>query len=324
MLNLNAGTLITKSFTKTAGATAYLNFNGGTLQSAASSTTFLPALTAVYLNGAFGVNAGGLVMNTAGFDDTIAANLLAPAGNGVATIPVLTSGSGYVGAPHISITGGGGTGATAIANMVDDGTGKSTLRIDSVTITNPGVNYTGTPTLTLTGGGAVTAATFDTVTTSANTSGGLTKQGLGTLTLTGATTYTGATTVSAGTLVMPEVSSSSVLSVADGAALAITGSTGAQLGSGGVGSSLTLGSTPAAGTGTSLTLANFVSRSHPADLHRHLHHQGRRAWAPPSTCVATSPAPASFPLIRSKARSSATASAPWRWSPAAQRHRAFG
>jgi autotransporter-associated beta strand protein len=204
VVNLNAGTLLTNAVNQaqTTG-TSYWNFNGGTLKSSLTTSSFFPTLTntTVYVNGAFGAFTGGAVIDTNGFDDTIGAILLAPVGDGVASIAVATQGSGYIGAPYVSVSGTG-TGATAIANMVDDGTGNGTFKVASITITNPGVNYTGTPTFTLTGGGATTAATAGTITTAPLASGGLTKNGAGILTLSGANTYTGGTTVNVGTLAL--------------------------------------------------------------------------------------------------------------------------
>ncbi len=199
IVDLTAGTLTASAFINVSG-TAFLNFNGGTLQSTASSATFLPALSTVTVNGAFGSNAGGAVIDTNGFNDTISAPLLAPSGDGVTTITVSNSGTGYIGAPYVSITGGTGSGATAIANMVDDGTGKGTFMIGSITITNPG-NYSVDPTtVTISGGGPATAGTLTIGTTAANISGGLTKIGAGTLTTTGVNTYTGTNTLNAGVL----------------------------------------------------------------------------------------------------------------------------
>ena len=110
----------------------------------------------------------------------------------------------------VMITGGSGTvsggsgqgGATAVANMADDGTGHGTYKVASISITNPG-DYTVLPTaVTLTGGGAATLASGLTISTSANVGGGLTKVGGGTLTLSGSNSYFGGTTVESGVLKM--------------------------------------------------------------------------------------------------------------------------
>ena len=72
--------------------------------------------------------------------------------------------------------------------------------LSQINITNPGTGYTSVPTITLAGGGG-SGQTLGTVLTVANTSGGLTKIGLGTLTLSSSgNTYTGITTVQQGTL----------------------------------------------------------------------------------------------------------------------------
>jgi autotransporter-associated beta strand protein len=119
----------------------------------------------------------------------------------VASIALADGGAGYVGEPYVSIAGGGGSGAAAVANMADDGTGNGTYRVVGVTITSPGFGYTNAPSVAfVSGGNGVTAAVADSVTLAPNTSGGLTKAGSGTLTLSAANTYTGTTTVTEGTL----------------------------------------------------------------------------------------------------------------------------
>ena len=76
----------------------------------------------------------------------------------------------------------------------DPGTYRDTFML----IMPPGV-YTADPTsITLIGGGTATPATFGTPVMATNSSGSLTKNGLGTLTLTASNSYTGPTVLSAG------------------------------------------------------------------------------------------------------------------------------
>lgn len=211
-LNLNAGLLITNSLLNynSAGAAtqSYVNFNGGLLRASASASSFLAVtgtggsstLTA-YVNGAFGSFAGGAFIDSNGFNITIPVALRAPTGDGVSTIPVANGGSGYFGAPYVEISGGGGSGATATATVDLDPASPTYGQLLSIMVTNPGVGYTSAPTITLLGGGG-SGAVIGTVTTAANTSGGLTKSGTGTLTLSGASTYTGGTAITGGTLAL--------------------------------------------------------------------------------------------------------------------------
>lgn len=69
-------------------------------------------------------------------------------GSGIVKVSVSTSGASYAAAPVVSFSGGGGTGAAAVALM--GGT-----KVDAVVITNAGTGYTSSPTVTL------TAATTD-------------------------------------------------------------------------------------------------------------------------------------------------------------------
>ena len=202
IVNLCAGSLISAALQNPNGAPAYLNFCGGTLAPSGDSTTFVPAnMAGVYTFGGFGTFAGGAVIDSNGKNITIPAVIRNPAGMGVYAIALANQGSGYIGEPYVAIEGGSGTGATAVANMVDDGTGRGTFRVGSVTVTCPGVSYATTPTVLFRGGGFnIATALVGTVTMSNNVSGGLTKMGSGTLTLSGANTYTGTTTIAAGTL----------------------------------------------------------------------------------------------------------------------------
>ena len=198
ILNLKGGTLLTNAITVANTPTALINFNGGTLKAAIDSAAFVPfnalLTTRVY--------SGGAIIDTNGRNVTIASNLIAPTGDGVSSIAVSSGGSGYIAAPYVEITDGGGTGATAYA-VVDLVPGSPTYgQVTSIHVTNPGVGYSSAPTVTLQGGGATTGATLGAVTTVNNISGGLVKNGLGVLTLTGANTYTGGTTITNGTLAL--------------------------------------------------------------------------------------------------------------------------
>ncbi|OWK40279.1 proprotein convertase P-domain-containing protein [Fimbriiglobus ruber] len=80
-----------------------------------------------------------------GQDETNASLALATAttaGGGVSAIAVASGGSGYKVAPNVTITGGGGTGATAVASFLNGA-------VTAITVTNPGSGYTSTPTVTI-------------------------------------------------------------------------------------------------------------------------------------------------------------------------------
>ena len=96
-----------------------------------------------------GVHAFMAAENAVGFAPKI---LIAPGythqrtSNGILSIAVQTEGSGYTTAPAVTITSGGGTGATAVAVL---GTGANSGKVVSITITNPGKNYATNPTVTI-------------------------------------------------------------------------------------------------------------------------------------------------------------------------------
>ncbi len=207
-VNLLGGTVTANSVGFAGTSTSRLNFNGGTLQAGANNATFMTGLTAAT------IYSGGAIIDDGGNAITIAQPLLAPTGNGVSTIPVATNGAGYLDTPIVTISGGGGVGATAVANVFGG-------HVTGITITSPGTGYTSAPSVTLFGGGYSSAATLGAATLAPNTGGGLTKQNTGTLTLSGANTYTGNTTVNGGTLeiVQPTIPTYATVSVTNGAVL---------------------------------------------------------------------------------------------------------
>ena len=231
--NLNGGTLMTANVHSGSvylgmgvAAPSYLNFHGGVLMPTANSANFIFSTVS---NGDTpnpnGITAAtvwkeGAIVDTNGHSITISTALVAPTGEGVQTIPVSDGGSGYVGTPDILITGDG-VAATAVANMVPDAPGSTTFKIASITITNPGTDFTEIDNVQIAGGDPTTPATLGNAVLAQNdTSGGLTKNGLGTLTLTGSNTYGGGTTVNAGVL---HLGSSGA--VPDNSALTIAGGT---------------------------------------------------------------------------------------------------
>jgi len=184
-----AANQISKSSSRT-GSVAYVNFDGGTFRSRIAGNIFN---TGVNAPDAVNLYDEGATFDTTNLDCAVRSPLLAPAGSGVSSIAVAPRG-GYIGPPMVNIFGGGGTGATAIAQF-DSASGF----VNGITVTCPGFGYTSAPTVTLTGGGtnihnAATAAL------AANVSGGITKLGSGSLTLHATNTYAGVTTVSNGTL----------------------------------------------------------------------------------------------------------------------------
>ena len=208
-LRTNAGGIISGAGTGSSGNLVLANFNGGTIITNAASSSLINILSTganTATSGAY-IYGGGLTVDTNGLNSTINGALRAPTAEGVSSIAVATEGSGYLSAPMIKISGGSGVGATAIANMVDDGSGNGTFKIGSITITSPGTGYLNADTLTLAFADNAslytTQATFGAVAfNGGNTSGVLTKAGAGTLTLSGANTYTGGTTVNVGTLAL--------------------------------------------------------------------------------------------------------------------------
>ena len=228
ILNLNGGTLATKQVLNggntNAGSTWLLNFNGGTLRAYSGASA---AFMTIAGNSSAYVYSGGGTIDNNGQAITIGQSLLAPSGSGVSTN---TSGlsfgganSGYIDTPVVLVTGGSGSGATAVATVTGG-------QVTGIQITNPGTGYIGSPTFTLYGGGG-SATVNGTVPLAANGappgSGGLTFVGTGTTTLSGTNTYTGPTVVTAGTLLatqtasLPNYGAAGLLAVASSATLEV-------------------------------------------------------------------------------------------------------
>lgn len=193
-VNLNGGTLTANQITRAVrqNSIALVNFNGGTFMARTAGNLFGTGSSAP---DAVNVFRGGATFDTTNLACVIPVGLLAPTGSGVSSISLSPRG-GYVGPPFVTIAGGGGTGATAIAQF-DSASGF----VNGVAVTCPGFGYTTAPTVSLSGGGTnihnVALASL-----SSNVSGGLTKLGSGTLALTATNTYAGTTTISNGTLML--------------------------------------------------------------------------------------------------------------------------
>jgi autotransporter-associated beta strand protein len=204
--NLCGGTLQTAQIsqgTRSASdypGVAYFNFHGGTL--AYNGTTSQSDFISLRANLASTVDIyEGATINSGTQSVTVSQPLLAPTGNGVASIDISglsNPNQTYVVPPWVYISGGGGSGATAVATL-----DPVTHTVNGILVTNPGSGYTSTPTVQLIRTyDAIQTASAAKITMRANSvySGGLTKIGAGSLSLTAASTYTGPTTIDAGTL----------------------------------------------------------------------------------------------------------------------------
>lgn len=211
---LSVGTAIVSGVNPTGANNAYLNFAGGTLKTTTGITNWVPASTTgiTYTSTFFGAIdnsavsgapsfTGGLVFDSGGFNSSFNQPFTAATGVGVTQSDMtVVGGTGYIGAPAVVFSSAGlvagGTPAAGYA-LISGGA------VTGIVITSPGTYVSGTtPTLTLTGGGGTGASVTLGSLTTANTSGGLTKIGAGTLTLSAANTYTGGTTVTGGTLAL--------------------------------------------------------------------------------------------------------------------------
>ncbi len=109
---------------------------------------------------------------------------------GVTSVTLTDPGTGYTTAPTVTLSGGGGTGATATAVMASHSTMDG--HVSSITVDAPGTAYTTPPTVTLSGGGGHGATAVPTMTAVTTVTGWVNS-----LTLTsGGSGYTSVPTVS--------------------------------------------------------------------------------------------------------------------------------
>ncbi len=178
---------------------------------------------------------------------------------GLASIAVTNAGSSYQTAPAVTFAGGGGTGATATATVVNGVVTQITLNnrgsgytsaptvtlaastgISSVTVTNAGTGYQTAPAVTFAGGGGTGAAATATVANGVVTGISLTNYGTG---------YTSNPTV---TLALPGIAS---VTVTNGGTNYVTAPTITFAGGGGTGAAATANVTN--GVVTGITMTNY-------------------------------------------------------------------
>ena len=198
MLNLNAGVMQAPAVARHGsypGSSACVNFNGGTFKAAKDNTYFTSGI-------AIKVGPGGGTFDTDGHDATIDENIEALSGNGVADILWTSYATNTFPVPPAIRIDGDGIGATAVA-LYD----VATKKVTGLRITSPGSGYTWATAKIWYGSSSLDFQhktrfewTADCVLAANDATGGFTKAGAGTLTLSGSNTYTGDTVVAEGTL----------------------------------------------------------------------------------------------------------------------------
>ena len=208
VLNLNGGGVlecgalsVNASFFDTDRETvvALLNFDGGTFRAAGNNRLFPTA--AAYHADAVTLYAGGAVFDASNFTLTVNHPLTAASGSGVAAIELpaaIRDATGYIGAPFVKISGGGGQGATALC-LYD----ARARKVTGIKVTSPGTGYTSVPTATISGGGYTNVYTVAATLAPNATTGGVTVRastGTGTVVLAAENAFAGEVAVESGTL----------------------------------------------------------------------------------------------------------------------------
>jgi autotransporter-associated beta strand protein len=289
----------TGTFTMAPGATdnyASLLVMGGTFAVTGGSLTLTS--TSYTEDGGTFVISGGTVTNTAclmyvgsygpgtldvtGGTLNVGQMMVSDLGSGLGTVNV--SGSGTISASILQLSNNGGAtlnlnGGTTITNVISSQHGEASVWFNGGILranTGPWYPwiYSNLATVGVENGGAILDSNGQNVTiampllAAQNSVGGLTKQGLGKLTLSCSNTYVGATNVLAGTLVLggtASIATSGTIDVHAGAALDVTAQNGgfstssAQplIGSGTVAGSLAIQGT--AGSDTATGILTFTS-----------------------------------------------------------------
>ncbi|XKH39012.1 autotransporter-associated beta strand repeat-containing protein [Azospirillum doebereinerae] len=201
-ITLGSDLAIGENITVDADAASGLTITGSTITVASGTTLTLTNGSGDTLSIASKITGSGAVAKT-----------------GVGTL-TLSGGNDYSGATSIgagTLTVNGGIGDSSAVTVASGATlalsGAETIG----SLTGAGAVTLGSSTLTA--GGDDTSTTFDGIVSG---TGGLSKAGNGTLTLTGANSYTGTTTVGAGTL---ELNSSAGTALADSGAVTLSGGT---------------------------------------------------------------------------------------------------
>lgn len=141
-----------------------IDFYGGTGSGAAATATITEqSVTSVTItNPGSGYSVGDIVQigfTGGGSDDT--AVLLAvvdPNTSGVSAVVVTNPGMSYTTAIASAFSGGGGSGAMAVAGTITAG------QVQSIIVINPGIGYTSSPTFALTAGGGTDFTAFSEIT----------------------------------------------------------------------------------------------------------------------------------------------------------------
>lgn len=173
----------------------YVNLNGGILT---AKTADVLGADASHAPDRVTVYEGGVTLDASAADLVFRAPFEKPVGQGVASIALpansVTNFNYYVGSPRVRIKSATGSGATAMADF-----NEKTRQVERIRVMSAGCGYADA-TATIENNVFGEVALGQVVLSELSTTGGVTKTGAKTATLTGANTYGGATRLAGGTL----------------------------------------------------------------------------------------------------------------------------